>query len=123
MKRTIQILAVMLAGMMLLTGCDKVKELLTPPEPTPQKKSSGGMGPVPELQIFGVTEEEGVALRDYLEVRGLLQQAQDYVVVINTQLVRKGEVLRMDVEKSRYRVEVESIDEMRVILKASKEGD
>ena len=66
MKRTMNIIVIMLASLILLTGCDKVKELLTPPEAAKEKKSGGAIGPVPELQIFGVTEEEGVALRDYL---------------------------------------------------------
>lgn len=103
------------ACLVLLTGCDRLKVLLAKPQ---ERKPSAA--PVPSLQILGVSHEETKALSDLLHVRGLLQQADDYVVIINTQLVRKGEVLLMRVRNEKYDVRVQSISKMRVVLKADK---
>lgn len=116
MKR-FRILAVfLLACLVLLTGCEKVKKLFSTAEKAKPPPSA-----VPELQIIGVPEEEQVALRDLLVVRGLLRQAQDYVVVINTQIVRKGEALVLDVEDKTYHLEILSVNVDRVVVQAITE--
>ncbi len=103
------------------TGCDKIKAFISPDKAPEEHSAPVVVGP--ELQILGFTIEEQVILSDFLEIRGLMRQANDYVVMINTQLVHKGEVLTLSVDKESYSVEVESIDEMRVILKASHDDE
>lgn len=115
MKQTRLVLLLIVAGLVLVSGCDKMRKLSAPQKP-PRRVAAA----VPDLEILGVTEEEQIALRDLLVVRGLLQQAQDYVVIINTQLVRKGESMQMKVQKDVYDVRVLSITEMRVVLEAAK---
>ncbi|MBN1270569.1 MAG: hypothetical protein JXB04_13345 [Kiritimatiellae bacterium] len=115
MKQAKLLSALMLVGMVLASGCDKMTSMTAP-----QKKPRPSVAAVPDLEILGVTEEEQIALRDLLIVRGLLQQAQDYVVIINTQLVRKGETMQMKVQKDTYDVRVLSITEMRVVLEAAR---
>ncbi len=95
-------------------GCGRVKKLFAPPE----SGSKPAPPAVPALKILGVPREDQVALRDVLQVRGLLRQADYYVVMINTQLVRKGEALVMTVGNKTYTLEILSVDEKRVIVRA-----
>lgn len=119
MTRHIAILTLIVC-MLTVTGCDRIQTLFEKEaEPVPERKPSAA--PVPTLQILGVTATEQKAISDLLEVRGLLQQSEDYVVIINTQLVRKGESLKMPVDTDVYNVEVQSITEMKVVLKATKD--
>lgn len=119
MKNARAAAVVFLCCMVLLTGCDKVKEFLAAP---PAEEDKPTAAPVPELEIIGVTEVEQIALKDLLKVKGLLQQAEDYVVMINTQLVRKGEIMRLQLQMDRYDVKVLTVTEMRVVLEATREG-
>ena len=119
MKKVFLLIFSATLGLFLSTGCDQIKAFISSEKP--QKEETGVMVNAPELQILGVSVEEQMILSDFLEIRGLMRQSQDYVVIINTQLVRKGEVLSLDVKEKSFRVEVQSIDEMRVILKASEE--
>lgn len=115
MKRIAGAGVVVLAVLVLGGGCDKLRKVAAP-----QPKTKQTVAGVPALEILGVTEEEQVALRKYLVVKGLLQQAEDYVVIINTQLVRKGESMRMKIRKDEYDIRVLSISEMRVVLEAAR---
>ena len=104
----------LLAIVALCTSCDRIKELLNPSPPAPEVPAA----PIPELMIIGVPEEDQVALRDLLKVRGLLRRGQDYVVMINTQLVRKGEFLVISHGDKVWQLEILSVDIDRVKVRA-----
>ncbi|HIE10496.1 MAG TPA: hypothetical protein EYP62_02675 [Kiritimatiellae bacterium] len=98
----------------LCSSCDRIKDLLHPAPSAPQVPAA----PVPELLIIGVPEKDQIALRDLLKVRGLLRQGDDYVVMINTQLVRKGESLVISCGDKVWKMEILSVDIDRVRVRA-----
>lgn len=107
-------LTLLLATLPLLCCCDRIEELFNPSPPAAEKPAA----PIPELLIIGVPEEDQVALKDLLQVRGLLRQGQDYVVMINTQLVRKGELLVLSHGDKVWQLEILSVDIDRVKVRA-----
>ena len=120
--------AALLAGILMLglaAGCDKndssssgdgTQDISAPtigssiPLPPPQPKA--------EIEVQGVAPEEEVSIKNHLRVDGVLKQGEQYTAAINNQVVSIGDFMRLQVRSRQYDLEILSISDERVLLKA-----
>ncbi|MFH0954053.1 MAG: hypothetical protein V1873_06965 [Verrucomicrobiota bacterium] len=100
------------AGLVLLAACGKQP----PKAPAPS--------PVPKAEVFieGVPPEDAIILRDLLHVDGVMVKDTQHVAAINHQVVRAGEFLRLKVRSRKYTLQLLSITQQRILVKAVEEG-
>ena len=119
-------IAVLLAGILVLNlaaGCDRkdssssgegadspaVLQLLHP---------AAAVQPKAEIEVQGVAPEEEVSIKNHLRVDGVLKQGDQYTAAINNQVVSIGDFMKLQVRNRQYDLEVLSISDERVLLKA-----
>lgn len=121
-------IAVLLAGILVLglaAGCDKKDSSSsgegTQNPPAPTISSSVPLPPPKpkaEIEVQGVAPEEEVSIKDHLRVDGVLKQGAQYTAAINNQVVSIGDFMKLQVRSRQYNLEVLSISDERVLLKA-----
>lgn len=122
MRIAIFLAAVLVLG--LAVGCDR-KEASSSDEGvgTPGVSSSSAI-PLPppkpkaEIEVQGVEPEEEVSIKNHLRVDGVLKQGAQYTAAINNQVVSIGDFMKLQVRSRQYNLEVLSISDERVLLKA-----
>ena len=115
-----------LLTLLLAAGCEK-KDMgsgETAPATTTPDSSSISSTPIPppqpkaEVEVQGVEPQEEVSLKSHLRVDGVLKQGPQYTAAINNQVVSVGDFIKLQVRSRNYNLEVLSITEERVLLKA-----
>ena len=121
-------IAVLLTGAVMLglvAGCDKkdsgasgsgagtaasYSSISSTPIPPPKPKA--------EIEVQGVEPQEEVSLKEHLRIDGVLKQGDHYTAAINNQVVNVGDFLKLQIRSRNYNLEVLSITDDRVLLKA-----
>ena len=74
-----------------------------------------------EVKIAGVTHEEEVSLIDLLQVSGLLTRGTQQVAIINGNVVSMGEDMHLEAGGKHYTLQVLSITDASIKLKAQQD--
>jgi hypothetical protein len=70
------------------------------------------------LDLAGLTPEEQRVIKERMRVGGILQQGQGIWVILNNQLVKEGEEVKLDTDRKTYEFLVKQLTADRIVLES-----